>query len=795
MLGTGCLAIDVPLIQGGRISDLHPEKAFHMKNHWRTSVFLITTILLILASAFSGCGRSPEARRNRYLEAGKKMLAQKDYDRAIIEFKNAVSAMPKDPESHYQLAVASVATGKVANLQTAILSLRRALELDPKHAGARLELAKLKALASDPRILDDAEKSLKALLDDSAATPDALNVLAMTQLKLGKTGDAIQNLERALVLAPQDFSSTAMLVTARLAQRDVKGAEELLQKAVKESPNSADLILLLGRVYLVQGKLAEAEAQFKRAIEVSPKNQTGLVLLGDVQLAQNHVQDAEQTYKQLTALGDKETKNAYALFLFDQGRRDEAIRELERQARAEPTDRQTRTRLVAAYYAVNRIPDANKLLEAVLKKNPQDMEALTQQAELRIQTGEYNKAESDLNQVLRLSPESAEIHYLLAQLHRARGSDLSYRQELTEALRIQPFALNVRLELAQVQLATNAARTALQLLDEAPPRQKTSPSLLVQRNWALWSLGDLAQMRKGIDQGLTMQPQSPEFLVQDGYWKLQARDFKGAAAAFEASLRLSPDYVLALDGLNKTYVVQKQGPQGLQKVRAYAAQRQASAPVQEFVGKLLLENGDLPAARVALSAAKAAAPNSFGVDLSLVQLDISENKTGDAVAKLNTIVSKDPRNSVAYLWLGNLAETKGDHGAAMEQYRKAVEANPRNSAALNNLAYGLTAYQNKPDESLKYAQQAKELVPDSGEYADTLAWVLYSKGLYDQAVKELESAAKQQDAKPTWKYHLGMAYLKAGNRTRGRATLEAALKQSPNAPEAKAAKDLLDQTK
>jgi Tfp pilus assembly protein PilF len=96
---------------------------------------------------------------------------------------------------------------------------------------------------------------------------------------------------------------------------------------------------------------------------------------------------------------------------------------------------------------------------------------------------------------------------------------------------------------------------------------------------------------------------------------------------------------------------------------------------------------------------------------------------------------------------------------------------------------------------LKYAQQAKELVPDSGEYADTLAWVLYSKGLYDQAVKELESAAKQQDAKPTWKYHLGMAYLKAGNRTRGRATLEAALKQSPNAPEAKAAKDLLDQTK
>ena len=766
-----------------------------MKNTWRTSAFPIITLLLILVHIFSGCGQSPEARRNRHLDAGKKMLEKKDYNRAIIEFRNAASAMPKDPEPYYQLARASLATGKLANIKPAIGALLKALELDPKHSGARLELAKLKAQASDPKYLGDAEKSLKALLDDSAATPDTLNVLAMTQLKLGKTEDAIQSLERALVLAPQNFSSTSMLVTARMAQRDVKGAEEILQKAIKDSPNSTDLILLLGRLYLVQRKLPEAETQFKRAIEISQKNPTGLTLLGNVQFAQNHVQDAEQTFRRLTALGEKQTKNAYALFLFEQGRRDEAIRELERQTKEDPSDRSTRTRLVAAYYAVNRTPDAVKLLDAVLKKNPKDLEALTQRAEIRIQGGEYNQAEADLTQVLRMTPESAEMHYLMAQLHRARGSDLSYRQELAEALRLQPFALKVRLELAQIQLATNSARTTLQLLDEAPLRQKTSPPLLVQRNWALWSLGDFAQMRQGVDQGLTLQPRSPEFLVQDGYWKLRAKDFKGAAVAFDASLKLSPDYVLALDGLNKTYAAQKQGPQGLQKVKAYAAQRRASAPVQEFAGKLLMENGDLPAARVALDAAKSAAPNSFALDLAMVQLDIAENKLGEAGAKLQTVVTKDPKNSVAYLWLGNLAETKGDHSAASVQYRKAVDANPRNAAALNNLAYALTVYENKPDESLKYAQQAKELVPDSAEYADTLAWVLYRKGLYDQAVAELEPVASRQGAKPTWKYHLGMAYLKAGNRTRGKAALDVALKQDPNSPEAKAAKDLLEKTK
>src|ERR1039458_3946373 len=93
MLGTGLSGNRRALTQGRPDSDRHQEKAIIMKSRWRTSVFPTIALLLILAPAFSGCGRSPEARRNRYLEAGKKMLAQKDYDRAIIEFKNAVSAI------------------------------------------------------------------------------------------------------------------------------------------------------------------------------------------------------------------------------------------------------------------------------------------------------------------------------------------------------------------------------------------------------------------------------------------------------------------------------------------------------------------------------------------------------------------------------------------------------------------------------------------------------------------------------------------------------------------------------
>ena len=107
-----------------------------------------------------------------------------------------------------------------------------------------------------------------------------------------------------------------------------------------------------------------------------------------------------------------------------------------------------------------------------------------------------------------------------------------------------------------------------------------------------------------------------------------------------------------------------------------------------------------------------------------------------------------------------------------------VAADPGNAAGLNNYAYLLSESNGELSEALKYAQKAKELAPGKPEYADTLGWILYLKGLYPMAVSELQRAA-DSGGSAVWKYHLAMAYAKAGDVNRGRATLQAALKQNP----------------
>ena len=103
-------------------------------------------------------------------------------------------------------------------------------------------------------------------------------------------------------------------------------------------------------------------------------------------------------------------------------------------------------------------------------------------------------------------------------------------------------------------------------------------------------------------------------------------------------------------------------------------------------------------------------------------------------------------------------------------------------ATLNNLAY-LLADSNQADEALKYAQEAKEMAPDSAAVDDTLGWTYFRKGLYKLAVTYLESAAAKEGTARR-KYHLAMAYLKTGDPKRGRQVLEVAMKMDPKLPEA-----------
>ena len=133
----------------------------------------------------------------------------------------------------------------------------------------------------------------------------------------------------------------------------------------------------------------------------------------------------------------------------------------------------------------------------------------------------------------------------------------------------------------------------------------------------------------------------------------------------------------------------------------------------------------------------------------------------------------------AQLALGDLyygQNSGADSAGAVKWYKRA--ADQECPAAMNNLAY-LWAEQGKElDKALVWAGKAVSMEPENGAFADTLGWVLFKKGQYNEAQGRLAEAAKLNPGDVNILDHLGEISLKLGKKTEAAEYWKRAIEQS-----------------
>jgi putative PEP-CTERM system TPR-repeat lipoprotein len=730
---------------------------------------------------------------------GKKLAEQKDYARALIEFKNAARIQPKSAETYYQAALVYLASD---NYRDAYASLNRAIKLDPKHAGAQAKMAEIigpglaAARPTNPEVLQKAEKQIQSVLAVLPDNTDALNALGMAEYLRGNSDEAVKQLRGTLDKFPQDFQAARALAFINLEHKDFAGAEQVLKETVGKNPKSSEAHLALGQLYVAKGRNDIAEASFRRALQINPNFGPALLDLARLEFSTGRKDEAERILARLSMLPDKQYRSLHAMYLFGQGKKDDAIRELADRVARDPDDRGTFQLLTFAYFATGRYPDAQKAVDTALKRNAKNSDALAARAELYIHTGKLAEAEADLNQLLGLQPDSATAHYLLSRIFRARGEQLSCREQLGTAVRLNPSLLAWRLELADDLMQSRAATAALDLLRQAPEPQKSRVDFKAQWNWALRAKGDKAAFVRSVEQGLGTA-RTADFLLQDAIIKAEQRQFSPAEASLLEALRRAPGDLRIPDALARLYSQENQPAKATRTLTEFAKARPGSAQAQILLARWLLRTGDSKAARAAFEAAKSADATFTSADLELARLDMAQGYMNAARTRLSALTKLKPVDAwkradaiSALVLLANLEEISGNHALAIEGYRRVLDADSSNYMALNNLSYLLVTYANRPDEGLKYAQQAKEAAPSDPNVSDTIGWAFYQKGLYQTALQYLEDASSKDNG-PLHKYHLAMAYMKTGDRSKAEQILAQAQRLNPNLPEATVARGLL----
>ncbi len=338
---------------------------------------------------------------------GTALVATGAFDEAIPLLRRCIEIRPGDPETFMALGNAWDNLGKATEAEAAF---RQAIALDPKHAGARTNLAWLLAQRNDG---DGAIAELNLAVAAEPTLMQAWFYLGQFHQKAGRHTEAAAALRKAEALAPDDTEVQYLLgislcdglhdypaaiacfrrriaalpshvdahISLALALRnggDPKGAAGACRAALEVDPSSRRALTDLGTNLYLAEEWAEAAPVLRRVIAGDPSEPTATMLLAwvlvaDADPARRRPEEALALIGRAEALAPENPQIGLArgLALVRLGREGEAVAPLE--AAAKGGDAEARLVLAAALAATGRAAEARDLVaaaEAALAKEP-----------------------------------------------------------------------------------------------------------------------------------------------------------------------------------------------------------------------------------------------------------------------------------------------------------------------------------------------------------------------------------------------------------------------------------------
>ncbi len=344
-------------------------------------------------------------------------------------------------------------------------------------------------------------------------------------------------------------------------------------------------------------------------------------------------------------------------------------------------------------------------------------------------------------------PKSAEAWRRSAQALLAGGDRQAARKALERALELAPKDFELRLALARLHADAGRRDLADKLLAQARPQDDRA---LAARLANIASEPD-AKVLKRIEREL---------------------------------LRSKPDVVTSRAFLlGQLYELREQPDQAL----SWYAQEPAGVAWHESQLRrsvlLATKKGDIVGARAVLADLRRQVEDrDQHSDAWLLEAELlAAVDRKAALAVYDAALAQDSRD-IRLLYARALFRIGDDDVAGLEQdLRSILSLDPENAQALNALGYTLADRTDRQQEALDYIGRALAKQPDDAAFLDSMGWVQYRLGNFDEALRYLRRAFELiQDGEVA--AHLGEALWSAGRRDEAQAHWREALERWPDNP-------------
>lgn len=151
---------------------------------------------------------------------------------------------------------------------------------------------------------------------------------------------------------------------------------------------------------------------------------------------------------------------------------------------------------------------------------------------------------------------------------------------------------------------------------------------------------------------------------------------------------------------------------------------------------------------------------------------------------IELIDNPQPEHWVVWFSRGIARERTDRWDEAEADFRRALELNPGQPQVLNYLGYSMVELGENLNEALAMIEEAVAARPQDGYITDSLGWVFYRLGRYDEAVEHMERAVELEPVDPILNDHLGDVYWAVGRRMEARFQWHRAMSFDPEPEDA-----------
>jgi putative PEP-CTERM system TPR-repeat lipoprotein len=474
--------------------------------------------------------------------------------------------------------------------------------------------------------------------------------------------------------------------------------------------------------FQAQGKLSSAAIEIRNALQKNPKNQEARLLLGDIYIELSLGEPAEQELIRAKELGmDEEAlKVPMGQALLLQGLYKRAVAEIKPSQKSPPENIPKILEIQArAQIGLRHFDEGCKLFAKSFAMNPQYIPSYWGLAHCTAAQGDLDGARTELYKALKLDDKNSGTWTQIADFERATHRLPEAETAYDNALRYKSDNLDALLGRAFVKIDINKLNDAKQDVDVAFRVHKNHPVVNHLRGIIQFKQGHFADAKTSFQTALRANPDYLPATLWLGLTNFAQADYEQAATQFAQYTRSIPDtrvnalLALAQARLGRSSEAEQtlkvlrnvdvKDPQSLallaqahmsigdtELAATYMAkaveQKPNAADLRIALAETFSQEGDNARAIEQLENAVRLDPGMVNADIMLIQSLVRDKQFDNALAEVEALEKKQPKNGAIINLKGTIYLGKNDLANARKSFEQALGSDPPSAAAAMNLA-------------------------------------------------------------------------------------------------------------